>query len=132
MSLAAADGLFTSILYVAVVAGLPGMSALDDGFLSTQTALSLSYTHISCSQWLRLGAYSYTDLKILLVMGGIEKNPGPSTRQQQINVARININSITSVNRIDELSQFLDVNDINPRTDGGGADIRPPPEVFRR
>ena len=44
-------------------------------------------------------------------MHGIETNPGP-TETKQITIAHVNINSITSENKITELEQFIITNDI--------------------
>ena len=52
----------------------------------------------------------YPDSETLLLIGGIESNPGPPL--QHTNIAHVNINSITAENRRDELLQFLDINDI--------------------
>ena len=61
------------------------------------------------SQWSLLNIYQ--DIKILLIMSGIEQNPGPSPTQQ-LRVAHVNINSVTAENRKDELLQFVKTNDI--------------------
>ena len=61
------------------------------------------------SQWSFLNIYQ--DIKKLLIMSGIEQNPGPSPTQQ-LRVAHVNINSITVENRIDELLQFVQTNNI--------------------
>ena len=60
-------------------------------------------------QWSRLN--KKPNIKILLLIGGIEQNPGPFT-EQQLHISHVNINSITATGRKDELSQFLSINDI--------------------
>lgn len=52
------------------------------------------------------------DMRILLIIAGVETNPGPSN-PSLLNVCHININSITAPGRVDELSQFTDSNDID-------------------
>ena len=61
------------------------------------------------SQWSLLGTYK--DTQSLLTMHGIETNPGPA-RMEQITTAHVNINSITTENKIAELEQFIITNDI--------------------
>lgn len=47
----------------------------------------------------------------LLLIGGIESNPGPL--DTKLTISHANINSITTRDRLDELSQFTDTNDID-------------------
>ena len=65
--------------------------------------------HITNSQWSQLG--SYNDTQTLLLMHGIEPNPGPQDTKQ-LTIAHININSITADGKKDELEQFIIANDI--------------------
>lgn len=71
--------------------------------------------HLSCiyrisnKKWTRLGTPK--NVKSLLLISGIESNPGPP-HSQTLAVSHININSITANNKIDELNQFTDANDI--------------------
>ena len=71
--------------------------------------LSNAVQGIPNSQWSLLNTYQ--DIKVLLIMSGVEQNPGPSPTQQ-LRVAHVNINSVTTENRIDELLQFVQTNDI--------------------
>ena len=61
------------------------------------------------SQWSHLNIYE--DKSVMLVIGGVERTPGPATTQY-LNIAHININSITAGHKIDELLQFVQINDI--------------------
>ena len=63
----------------------------------------------SNSQWLLFNIYK--DIATILMIGGIETNPGP-TMIKHLNVAHVNINSITAGHKIDELQQFVHINDI--------------------
>ena len=67
---------------------------------------------VSHIHWTRLGMY--LDLHTLLVASGVEVNPGPVQKQTQhkLTIAHININSITTVTKIDELNQFVQANDV--------------------
>ena len=65
--------------------------------------------HLTNSQWLQFG--SYKNMQALLIMHGIERNPGPQT-VNHLTIAHLNINSITADNKIDELEQFITTNDI--------------------
>ena len=63
--------------------------------------------------WKRLGAYE--DIETLLLIAGIEINPGPLShnhQRQNFTIAHININSITAENKIDELQQFTERNNV--------------------
>ena len=53
-------------------------------------------------------------LEILLLISGIESNPGPDQNQMthNLSVAHININSITAPGKLDELNYFAMVNEI--------------------
>ena len=80
---------------------------------STDHPVSLQHMNtvdvISNLQWSRLNIYK--DIKTLLIMSGIETNPGP-TPDQHLNIGHVNINSVTAENRIDELLQFVQLNNI--------------------
>ena len=55
-------------------------------------------------------------MQILLVIGGVEKNPGPSKSYnytKNISIAHININSITAFGKLQELENFVSVNQIS-------------------
>ena len=56
-----------------------------------------------------LGALKNID--ILLLISGIEPNPGPAMTEQ-VTIARININSITADTKLDELHQFVGINNV--------------------
>ena len=64
---------------------------------------------ITNSQWSQLGSYKNT--QTLLIMHGIETNPGPP-ETNKLTIAHLNINSITSANKIDELEQFVMTNNV--------------------
>ena len=53
----------------------------------------------------------YKDIHTLLILGCVETNPGPS--QCKLKVSHININSITSPGRLDELKLFVDEQNID-------------------
>ena len=59
---------------------------------------------------MRLGALKNS--QILLIIAGIESNPGP-THSQTLSVSHVNINSITADHKLDELNQFVIANDVN-------------------
>ena len=67
-------------------------------------------THISNTQWIRLATLH--DLQVLLIISGIEVNPGPS-HSQTISVSHANINSVTSDHKMDELYQFVQTHNIH-------------------
>ena len=55
-------------------------------------------------------------MHILLVIGGIEKNPGPTRKNnctKYISIAHVNINSITAPGKLQELENFVNVNKIS-------------------
>ena len=52
------------------------------------------------------------NVKMFLVIAGIETNPGPVS-PEHITIAHLNINSITSFNRLEELEQFTTLNHID-------------------
>ena len=58
----------------------------------------------------RLLVFLYSLQKLLLI-GGIEPNPGPTNKK--LIISHCNINSITASDRIDELSQFVNINNID-------------------
>ena len=62
---------------------------------------------ITIRQWKTLGRCLI--LAILLIISGIETNPGPKT--SHLNICHVNINSISS--KIDELSVFVNANNID-------------------
>ena len=67
--------------------------------------------HTSNGKWHILNIYP--DRNILLVIGGIERNPGPTNNHSRsLKIAHVNINSITAAGRLDELHQFVHCNDI--------------------
>ena len=47
----------------------------------------------------------------MLIMGGVEINPGPASTHH-LNIAHININSITAGNKVDELQHLVQMHDI--------------------
>ena len=49
----------------------------------------------------------YPDAQTLLVRSGVEQNPGPANNGY-LKISHVNINSITSPHRLDELSDFAD------------------------
>ena len=51
------------------------------------------------------------NLTMLLLIAGVEPNPGPTNIK--LTVCHTNINSITANGRLDELSQFVHINDID-------------------
>ena len=59
----------------------------------------------------------YLHLEQLLIIGGVEPNPGPHhNRNQHINnlrISHVNINSVTVPGRLEELGQFVDTHDID-------------------
>ena len=63
----------------------------------------------SNTHWTRLGALK--NPQIMLIIAGIEENPGP-LKPQTLTVSHVNINSITTENKTDELNQFTLANDI--------------------
>ena len=78
--------------------------------ITTDHSLEQSWLkRITNTQWTRLGALK--NLKMLLIISGIEINPGP-VKTSTISISHVNINSITSENKIDELSQFVLANEI--------------------
>ena len=50
-------------------------------------------------------------LLLLLMIAGIESNPGPP--RQNLNISHVNINSITAPGRLDELHSFVELNNID-------------------
>ena len=51
----------------------------------------------------------YPDADTLLIIGGVEQNPGPAnSNQKNLTISHVNINSVTSPHRLDELSDFAD------------------------
>ena len=54
----------------------------------------------------------YHDLKTLLNIGCVERNPGPELNKK-LKICHVNINSITTDGRLDELDQFVTDNDID-------------------
>lgn len=48
----------------------------------------------------------------MLIIGGIELNPGPTPPQDQLSIAHVNINSITAGDKKQELMQFVTTNNI--------------------
>ena len=66
------------------------------------------------SLWKKLNLF--LDMPILLLMGGIEINPGPSKRLnnvKHISIAHVNINSITAPGKLQELENFVRVHAIS-------------------
>ena len=51
------------------------------------------------------------DVQTILVLSGIETNPGPA--QQSLLISHININSITAGDKLEELQQFVDTNNVH-------------------
>ena len=52
------------------------------------------------------------NLKTLLIIGCVERNPGP-THSKKLKICHVNINSITADGRLDELDYFVNNNDID-------------------
>ena len=61
------------------------------------------YPNLDCKWWM---FNLYHDLKYILKIGGVEVNPGPNVIKD-VKVAHININSITSEGRLEELENFV-------------------------
>ena len=61
------------------------------------------------SQWSLLNIYK--DIFFILIIGGVETNPGPTTAKH-LNIGHVNINSITAGHKLYELNQFVQLNDI--------------------
>ena len=79
---------------------------------TTTARLSTTYTrhrnyHITVRQWKSLGKCLI--ILLLLIISGIETNPGPNINH--LKICHVNMNSITS--KIDELSIFVDANNID-------------------
>ena len=57
----------------------------------------------------------YKNAQILLLIAGLEPNPGPNRQEphNNISIAHVNINSVTAPGKLDELQQFVDNNNIN-------------------
>ena len=72
---------------------------------STYHALPIT----SNKHWFRLGLFK--DINTQLLISGIESNPGPETTRQ-LTACHLNINSVTAENKIDELHQFVETNNI--------------------
>ena len=53
----------------------------------------------------------YNDIETLLLISGIEPNPGPI--KKNIKICHVNINSITAHGRLDELNLFVDENNVD-------------------
>ena len=70
---------------------------------------SLIFAIETNSHFRYLGALK--NINILLLLSGIEPNPGPPTTEQ-VTIAHININSITADTKIDELHQFVGINNV--------------------
>ena len=75
----------------------------------TQTPIQ---THISSkSQWKHLGRTTQKHLQLLLLIAGVEPNPGPDNRK--LTISHVNINSITAPGKLDELTYFVEMNNID-------------------
>ena len=61
---------------------------------------------IATSNKLSNFANMYYDIDVLLIRGGVEPNPGPL--HHKLRICHVNINSITTPGRLDELHFFLD------------------------
>lgn len=79
--------------------------------LNTKHTMALPHNitikHITVREWETLGRCVITAL--LLIISGIETNPGPSI--SNLNICHVNINSIPS--KIDELSVFVNENNVD-------------------
>ena len=53
----------------------------------------------------------FVDVQTILVLSGIETNPG--TSQQSLLISHININSITAGDKLEKLQQFVDTNNVH-------------------
>ena len=63
------------------------------------------------SQWIHLGRRTHTNAQLLLLIAGVEPNPGP--HEKKLKLCHVNINSITTPGKRDELACFTDNNDID-------------------
>ena len=70
-------------------------------------------SHKTNREWAMLSMYK--NMQILLLISGIEENPGPviQNSSNKLSLAHVNINSITTPGKLDELQQFVDNNDIH-------------------
>ena len=82
-------------------------------FIQPRKQLHHTYKN-SNHHWMLLGMLSEIDIALFLVKCGIERNPGPEPTQilNKLTVAHININSITSPTKIEELNQFVVTSDV--------------------
>ena len=73
---------------------------------------SISIRQKTNRQWELLNMY--IDIQKLLLIAGIETNPGPNKNQfaSKLSLAHVNINSITAPGKLDELQQFVETNAI--------------------
>ena len=65
---------------------------------------------ITKSQWKLLNIRH--NIKELLHIGGVEKNPGPEPKHDKLVASHININSITAPGKLEELELFVETNGI--------------------
>ena len=66
------------------------------------------------STWEKLNFFF--NVRILLVIAGVEMNPGPSRNNKHtrhITIAHVNINSITAPGKLQELQNFVNINQIS-------------------
>ena len=66
------------------------------------------------STWKKLNFFF--NVRILLVIAGVEMNPGPSRNNKHtrhITIAHVNINSITAPGKLQELQNFVNINQIS-------------------
>ena len=96
---------------------LPSHTVSRSNFLKHLKYQNFSHYHyqkllcLSNKQWVRLNAYN--DLRKLLVIAGIETNPGPATTLNTITLSHVNINSITAPNRLQEVMHFVKFNSVD-------------------
>ena len=76
-------------------------------FKNTIHNLSIRTTLLTHSQWRHFNRLK--QIRLILIIEGIEKNPGPDSRGS-MTISHVNINSITSPNRLHELDQFVTTN----------------------
>ena len=72
-----------------------------------------STSQLTNRDWALLNLYK--NVQKLLLIAGIETNPGPDRQESlsKLSIAHVNINSITAPGKLDELEQFVDSNNIH-------------------
>ena len=72
---------------------------------------TLSVTNTTKSQWKHLGRTTQKHLQLLLLIAGVEPNPGPDNRK--LTISHVKINSIAAPGKLDELTYFVEMNNID-------------------